>query len=55
MSISKKHDWKKGRWAFSLKVITPDGTTMEYDMPHIGAAKGKSFWDAVAKLAGLKG
>ena len=52
--ITKKHDWTKGYWAFGIKIITPEGTTMEFEMPHVSEAKGKKVWNILGPLLGAK-
>lgn len=47
MSVSKKNDWAKGKWAISVKVITPGGGTMEFDCPKMSEKTGRALWDGI--------
>ena len=51
--ISKKRDWKKGEYAFTLKMIDPKGGTMEFDAPHVKEAEGQALWNKLRELFGL--
>ena len=52
--IMKKNDWKKGEYAFTVRAITPDGTVIEYDCPHVKpAARGKEAWYRIRNAVGL--
>ena len=54
MAITKKHSWVKGYWAFGFKIITPQGTTMEFEMPHVSESRGNAFWEKLGPMLGLK-
>lgn len=40
MTISKRKDWSQGEFAFFIKIIYPDGATIECDCPHVAKALG---------------
>lgn len=52
--VTKKRDWVKGYWAFGFKIITPQGTTMEFDMPHVSEKRGDALWGVLGPMLGLK-
>jgi len=53
MSINKKDDWVEGKWAFSLKIFTPEGGTMEYDRRMVDPREGRSLWEHLGTILGI--
>jgi hypothetical protein len=52
--ITKKHDWKKGQYAFFVKAILPDGAVIEYECPHVHPVVGKQAWEDLKEAMGFK-
>ena len=50
--MSRLKDWKPGEYRISLKVITDNGTSVEYYVPHVDSAEGLAFLKLALALRG---
>jgi len=53
VSVSKKRDWEKGKWAFGIKVFMPNGTMIESDLVKVPIERGEKVWKAIKQVIGL--